>query len=271
MLPAARSRDFGSGRTSLRLAFAVRTRFTLPPDHFRSLGRLLNQFLSSRKMSTFPVLIIGAGPFGLSLAAYLRRCHIRYLMIGKPALFWKVCSPGALLTLASDWHLDPHGVDTVDAFRQVQKTASKRSESTACDSFPHCVRWFQQQKQLEILPWHVERVMPQNEGFVATMQNGEQIATPNVVMATCFHTCGLAGCRASEPYQALLGDDILARMSVHDGSVQLDERFRSSLPGLFIASMTAEHDFRWPAALFAQTRASATSIGQAIRQRMQTL
>ena len=271
MLPAARSRDFGSGRTSLRLAFAVRTRFTLPPDHFRSLGRLLNQFLSSRKMSTFPVLIIGAGPFGLSLAAYLRRCHIRYLMIGKPALFWKVCSHGALLALASDWHLDPHGVDTVDAYRQAQNTASNRPESRACDSFPHYVRWFQKRKQLEILPWNVERVAPQHERFVATMQNGEQIATPNVVVATCFHACGHAGCRASEPFKTLLGDDILARMSVHDGSVRLDERFRTSLPGLFIANSTTEQDFGQPSALFARARASAASIGQAIRQRMQTL
>ncbi|MEZ4767700.1 MAG: hypothetical protein R2844_04665 [Caldilineales bacterium] len=222
-------------------------------------------------MTTLPVLIIGAGPFGLSLAAYLRRYRIGCLTIGKPALFWKACSPGALLAIASDWHLDALGVDTVDAYRQARKATSNRAEATACDSFPHYVRWFRRRKQLEILPWIVERVTPQNETFVAAIRNGEQIAASNVVVATCSHACGLAGCSASEPYSALLGDDILARMSFRDGIMQLDGSFRTSLPGLFLANSTTDHDFRQPSALFAQARASAASIGRGIRQRMQTL
>lgn len=221
-------------------------------------------------MTTFSVLIIGASPFGLALAAYLRRCHISYLLIGKPALFWKVCYPGAQLALASDWHLDPLGVDTVDAYRQTQKATSNPAESKACDSFPDYVRWFQKRKQLEILPWAVESIASHNEKFVATMHNGEQISAPNVVLATCHQTCSLAGCKVSAVQTMLPGShDLFARLDRHNGCPQLDHQFQTSLPGLFIVSMTADQDISRPAALFAQARASATSIGQAIHHRIQ--
>ena len=54
------------------------------------------------------LLIIGAGPFGLALAAYANTLGINYLVAGKPMEFWKNNMPdGMYLRSASDWSLDP--------------------------------------------------------------------------------------------------------------------------------------------------------------------
>ena len=34
------------------------------------------------------VVIVGAGPYGLSIAAHLQECGIRYRIIGRPMQFW---------------------------------------------------------------------------------------------------------------------------------------------------------------------------------------
>ncbi len=54
------------------------------------------------------LLIIGAGPFGLSLAAYAKSLGVDFLVAGKPMEFWKKNMPaGMYLRSASDWSLDP--------------------------------------------------------------------------------------------------------------------------------------------------------------------
>ena len=220
-------------------------------------------------MPTFPVLIIGAGPFGLSLAAYLRHMNINSLLVGKPATFWKTCiAPGTLRDLIHDCHLDPLGVDTVAAYRQEN---SLSVNGTSPVSFERYARWFQGRNTIQILPWHVERIATKNGMYIAFMGNGEQISATNLVLATCLRACSLVGCKVNAAQVTLLrSHDIFARLHFQNGYPQLDHQFQTSMPGLFIASMTAEHNFRRPTALFAQARASATAIGQAIHHRIQT-
>ena len=59
------------------------------------------------------LLIIGAGPFGLALAADARHRGIDHLVVGKPMEFWKRNMPdGMYLRSDCDWHLDPNGEHT---------------------------------------------------------------------------------------------------------------------------------------------------------------
>ena len=67
----------------------------------------------SEMPTTHPLLIIGAGPFGLAVAADARYHGLPVSVIGKPMAFWRENMPrGMVLRSASDWHLDPQ-----DAFR----------------------------------------------------------------------------------------------------------------------------------------------------------
>ena len=67
------------------------------------------------------LLIIGAGPFGLSLAAYAAQQGIDYTLVGKPMEFWHTHMPhGMYLRSACDWHLDPANVATIERFLALQ-------------------------------------------------------------------------------------------------------------------------------------------------------
>lgn len=60
------------------------------------------------------LLIVGAGPFGLALAAQAQHDHIEHLIVGKPMEFWRANMPkGMLLRSACDWHLDPQEMHTI--------------------------------------------------------------------------------------------------------------------------------------------------------------
>ena len=81
------------------------------------------------------LLIIGAGPFGLALAAQAQHEHIEHLIVGKPMEFWQANMPkGMFLRSACDWHLDPQNVDTIEAFLLSQGKTPKDVEPLSLDS-----------------------------------------------------------------------------------------------------------------------------------------
>jgi 2-polyprenyl-6-methoxyphenol hydroxylase-like FAD-dependent oxidoreductase len=62
-------------------------------------------------------LISGAGPFGLSMAAYAKHHHIDHLVIGRPMDFWETHMPkGMFLRSGLDWHLDPLETHTIEKY-----------------------------------------------------------------------------------------------------------------------------------------------------------
>jgi thioredoxin reductase len=64
-----------------------------------------------------PLLVVGAGPYGLSTAAHAKRHGIDPLVVGEPMAFWRRNMPkGMLLRSGTDWHLDADGIDTFEAF-----------------------------------------------------------------------------------------------------------------------------------------------------------
>ena len=66
------------------------------------------------------LLIIGAGPFALAVAAQAAHDGIEHLIVGKPMEFWKQNMPkGMFLRSACDWHLDPLDVHTIDCFLEL--------------------------------------------------------------------------------------------------------------------------------------------------------
>lgn len=106
-----------------------------------------------------PLLIIGAGPFGLALAAYAKGHNIEHAIVGKPMDFWQSNMP-ANMYLRSDcsWHFDPFNEATIERYLQTLNLVPADVEPLALDFYLGYCHWFQQQKDINALPAWVEQL-----------------------------------------------------------------------------------------------------------------
>jgi len=135
------------------------------------------------------LLIIGAGPFGLSMAACATHSKLNFRSIGRPMEFWTSNMPnGMYLRSGCDWHLDPAGVDTIERFLKTQGLSVAQAEPLSLELYLRYVRWFVQQKGIEPLRWHVRSLdySPRTARFHARSEDDSVITAKSVVLAVGF-------------------------------------------------------------------------------------
>ena len=136
------------------------------------------------------LLIIGAGPFGLAMAAYAKHLDIDHLVVGKPMDFWKSNMPqGLILRSACDWHLDPLEIHTIEKYLQAKNLTPGDVEPLSLEFYLGYATWFQEQKRIEPIPSFVQR-LDHLDGtrnlFEATLDDGETLRAKNVLLAIGF-------------------------------------------------------------------------------------
>jgi cation diffusion facilitator CzcD-associated flavoprotein CzcO len=135
------------------------------------------------------LLIIGAGPFGLAVAAQAAHDGIEYLIIGKPMGFWRENMPkGMFLRSACDWHLDPLNEHTIEAFLRTQGRTPKDVEPLSLEFYLSYAEWFRQQKNIQPLALYIDQLDKPDgsDHFTAITANGEIINAKRVVLAPGF-------------------------------------------------------------------------------------
>ena len=130
------------------------------------------------------LLIIGAGPFGLGLAAYANDQGIDYVIAGRPMEFWKKNMPdGMYLRSASDWSLDPTGKASIMNYLTKLGKTPAEVEPLSRDFYLEYCQWFQDENGIQPLPFYVTKLEKTNDYFVANLENGEAIEAEKVVVA----------------------------------------------------------------------------------------
>lgn len=135
------------------------------------------------------LLIIGAGPFGLAIAAEASHREFDYLLVGKPMEFWRNNMPsGMYLRSACDWHLDPLNVDTIESFLETQGRTSKDVEPLSLSFYHAYAGWFQKQKQIVPSPTYILRLdySETDHLFTATTDRDNTIVARHVAVAPGF-------------------------------------------------------------------------------------
>ncbi len=133
------------------------------------------------------LLIIGAGPFGLGLAAYCQQFSIDYLMVGKPMGFWKSNMPhGMYLRSGIDWHLDPSGTYTIENFIQSQGYDTDQLKPLSREFYLNYTDWFKEGNQIDTMDFKVHELKVYDNSFTAVSEDGNELKAKNVLVATGF-------------------------------------------------------------------------------------
>ena len=130
------------------------------------------------------LLIIGAGPFGLSLAAYAKSLGVDFLVAGRPMEFWKKNMPaGMFLRSASDWSLDPTDRFSILNYLEALGKTPKDVEPLSLEFYLQYAQWFQDGAGIETISEYVTRLDQKENGFLATFEDGKAIEAKSVAIA----------------------------------------------------------------------------------------
>jgi thioredoxin reductase len=140
-------------------------------------------------MSKCDVIIIGAGPYGLSAAAHLRTIPgLDVRVFGKPMSFWERHMPVGML-LRSGWdatHIaDPARLLTLEAFQAA--SGNQFSKPVPLERFVQYGRWYQRQALPDLDAREIVRVETSPNGFQITLDDGESFSSRRVVVAAGIH------------------------------------------------------------------------------------
>ncbi len=129
-------------------------------------------------------VIIGAGPYGLSVAAHLKSRNTTVQVFGKPMEFWQKMP--AQMYLKSFWSAAslsaPGGRFSLNYYAAA--TSTHEQKPIPLPYFLDYCRWFQEQTALEIDPTYVQALRRDGRRFQLDLADGRNIEADNVVVAT---------------------------------------------------------------------------------------
>ena len=130
------------------------------------------------------LLVIGAGPYGLSTAALARERGIETVIVGRPMAFWRENMPARMfLRSGPDWHIDASGVHTFDAYLQERAIAREDVDPIPIQVFLDYCDWFRSVKGIDVRETFVADLARRDGRFEATLSGGDRIVADAVVCA----------------------------------------------------------------------------------------
>jgi FAD-dependent urate hydroxylase len=141
--------------------------------------------MTAKRFNASEVAVIGAGPYGLSVAAHLAAAGVSTRVFGVPMSFWRNHMPKGM-RLRSPWQAtdlsDPAGALSLDAF--AARHDADRDKPLALESFVAYGEWFQGNALPDIDHRSVRLVEGTSSGFQIELADGEIFAAHRLVVAT---------------------------------------------------------------------------------------
>ena len=130
------------------------------------------------------IVVIGAGPYGLSAAAYLRASGMEARVFGEPMSFWQKQMPVGMC-LRSNWgasHIaDPKQEFTLDSY--CRENGNHVSKPIPLDRFVDYGNWYQRKAVPDLDTRLVNSVESGSRGFKLVLSDGEEFNARRVVVA----------------------------------------------------------------------------------------
>lgn len=139
-------------------------------------------------MSSTEVLIIGAGPFGLSISAHLRSLGLQHVIVGRPLDTWHAHMPEGMYLRSepygSDMASPQHGYDVEAYCESHGLDYVARLGPLSIERFLDYGGWFTEQLVPDVLDRTVTEVTPVASGFRVAFEDAEPVLARQVIVAT---------------------------------------------------------------------------------------
>ena len=133
------------------------------------------------------VAIVGAGPYGLSLGAHLRKAGVSVRQFGKPMQLWRDFMPEGMFLKSQGFASnlsDPDHTHTLEAFcKKTGRPYAHYGLPVALDTFVAYGQWFREALVPDIDEVLVTDIAKAGDGFEVTLANSEQVRARKVVVA----------------------------------------------------------------------------------------
>ena len=135
-------------------------------------------------------VIVGAGPYGLSIAAHFRENNIEALVMGRPMASWREHMPAGMIlkseTFASNLS-DPLRQFNFEHFYRLRGTAYRPvGTPLAIADFIDYADWFRRQAVPDIRDVELRNLRRLEDGFELALDDGSRLRAKRVILATGY-------------------------------------------------------------------------------------
>lgn len=139
-------------------------------------------------MRSSEVVVVGAGPYGLSISTHLRGRGIDHLVAGRPMDTWRTHMPADMYLksepFGSDMSCPQRGYDLDGYCRAEGVTGIERGVPLSLERFLHYSDWYTRQLVPDVSDVTVTEIKAVNGGFQVAFADAETVTARNVVVAT---------------------------------------------------------------------------------------
>ncbi|MEU6667624.1 FAD-dependent oxidoreductase [Streptomyces sp. NPDC046727] len=134
----------------------------------------------------YDLLVVGTGPYGLSIASHAAAAGLNVRAFGRPMASWRDHMPRGMFLKSEPWASnlsDPEGRWRLDVFCAFRGMSARHAEPIPLDVFAEYGLWFARNAVPGIDERTVTRVAPCAGGFDAVTEDGETFTARAVALA----------------------------------------------------------------------------------------
>jgi hypothetical protein len=134
----------------------------------------------------YDLVVVGAGPYGLSIAAHAAAAGLRLRVLGRPMASWRDHMPTGMFLKSEPWASnlsDPTGDRTLSGYCASRGLPADHGKPLPLGTFTDYGLWFAEQAVERVDEQTVTSVRPHGREFVVTADDGETIPARAVALA----------------------------------------------------------------------------------------
>jgi FAD-dependent urate hydroxylase len=134
----------------------------------------------------YDLVVVGAGPYGLSIAAHAARAGLDLKVFGRPMAAWRDHMPPGMFLKSEPWASnlsDPAGAHTLAAYARTQGLTARHGEPVPVRFFASYGLWFAGRAAPPVDERTVTSLRPCPGGFLLATQDGEAVLARTVALA----------------------------------------------------------------------------------------